>query len=445
VIRPAIAALVLGALASAPAGAREVQPPVSPTGADLPTSPKRWPGVWVPIEAPMLGGRLDVRVLVNRTETVATLDTGADHTTMDLATAARLGVVRRFTPQGEPLRVSDANDNVVRGERLPLGLLGIGAHRWADVSVDVIDSPNAHFLIGMDILESLDLLIVANEGVVGLFDAGKAPIPRGAKRVRLKRKHDKLLVDGRAPSSKRKPVRFGFYLDTGAMSTSVPVAVGIEGGLPAHVGLAAAVSGVSSTQERRGAFVLDPLLLGTEQIDVGPVLATGAVIGRGAGRGLLGMDVMSTHVTVVSPARRAMWLVPAPKRPSQRTRGVGPARCDVGGCLSATLIEQRGELLANVIVDEGYHGRVVELALTFEDHNGRPLLNGTALNFYVTASPEGFAGAIDVSELRKLGVDARSRIRLAWVRNENVTWPCNALATHCVLWPTWMAAIKGGQ
>jgi clan AA aspartic protease (TIGR02281 family) len=426
------------------AQAKEREPPVSPTGGDASRASTRWPGgVWVPIEAPMLGGRLEVRVVVNGRDAVATIDTGADHTTMDLATATRLGIVRTFTPAGEPLRIRDANANVIKGERLPLGTLAIGAHRWADVSVDVIDSPHQHFLIGMEILETLDLLVVANEGVLGLFDARRAPIPKGATQIKLVRERNKLIVDGHAPSTKGRQVPFFFYLDTGAMGTSVPVAIGIKGGLPAHIGLAAMWSGVSSTQERRGAFVLDPLRLGGERLDVGPLLATGAVLGGGQGRGLLGMDVMSTHVTMISPARSKMWLVPAAKRPAYRTRGPGIAKCKDNRCLEVAIAEQGENLGVGVIVDKSFHGRVVELAIVLEDARGRPLLNGNALNFIVTPSPQGYVGAVSVSKLRTLGVDGNTRARLAWVRTEGVSWPCDALATHCVLWPSWMGAIVG--
>jgi hypothetical protein len=95
-----------------------------------------------------------------------------------------------------------------------------------------------------------------------------------------------------------------------------------------------------------------------------------------------------------------------------------------------------------VAVDPAFRGRVTELAIAFEDGKGQPLLNGGALSFYVTAGPKGYQAAVPIDELRALGLDAKSKARLAWVRVKGVTWPCDALATHCVLWPTWMGAVR---
>ncbi len=448
------------------------EPPRSPAGSDLSTLPSRYPqGVWLPIEAPLLSMQLVTKVRVNGTPATATLDTGAMSTVMSVPMAAKLGVLSAYTPRGRAVKAFDAHGDVIEGERLPLGELHIGAHRWVDAEVLVIGDQPGLFLIGADLLQSVDLYLAADEGLVGLFEPGAAPVEPSDRAVSLIVGERQLQVKATARSAQGDPVQFPLIVDTGASGTSVPALVGVNGGLPADLAYESRTLAVGGESRNRGRFVLDPLHLGDEVVSAGRVLALGSTMARGEGAGLLGNDVMMRHHTVISFARGKMWLRPLPPRPALRTTGPGGVRCtsalpsDKGDadasvesarsvpCIHVGLREPDAnvvmpddamqDLCLQVDVARAYAGKTLELAITAQDERGEELFNGGALRAFVTVNGEGQHGCFTLwRQLDRLGLEQGSRVQLRWVRTEGILWPCDPMRTQCLTFTGPLARLK---
>lgn len=432
-----------------PAGLVEVElPPPSSHGSDVSTLPARYPrGSWIPIEAPLLSMQLVASVTVNGHKVRATLDTGAMSTLMSVPMAMKLGVLSEHTPAGQEVRALDAHGEVLQGERVHLGELSIGEHRWRDATVVVIGAQPDLFLVGADLLQEVDLYVAGDEGLVGLFEAGQGPKDDGDLVIALERSERQLKVRASAPSSTGGDVDFRLIVDTGASGTTVPVLVGVNGGLPADLAYASTTLAVGGEQTSRGRFVLDPLRLGPGGVRVGRVLALSSTMEGGEGLGLLGNDVLMRYHSVVSFRDGTLRLRRPPPRPARRDLGPGGVRCrrEDGSerpCIAARLRppeagerddEALPELCLEIDVAKAYAGRTLELAFTAEDAAGRQLFNGGALRAYLTVGAEGFSSCFSLwRQMQRLGLDAGSRLSLRWVRTEGVIWPCDPLRTECL-------------
>lgn len=456
---------VIAASSSPEAAAPSANEPLrSPAGSDLSTLPTRYPhGAWVPIESPLLSMELVTTVHVNGKPARATLDTGAMSTVMSVPVAIELGVLSEYTPTGKKVKVFDAHGDTIEGERLPLGSLSIGQHRWLDAEVLVIGNQRDLFLVGSDLLQSVDLYIAADEGLVGLFEPGQAPVEPSDREISLVVGDRQLQVKASALGAEGNAVVFPLIVDTGASGTTVPAFVGVNAGLPADLSYESRTLAVGGESRSRGRFVLDPLHLGDEAVMAGRVLAMGSTMGRGEGAGLLGNDVMMRHHTILSHARGKMWLRTPPDRPPLRTTGPGGARCtaapakgaatsgrasgaswdDALPCIRVALRKPDAnvvmpddamqDLCLQVDVGRAYAGKTLELAVTAKDARGEALFNGGALRAFVTVDEDGEHGCFTLwRQLERLGLDDGTRLELRWVRAEGLSWPCDPLRTHCL-------------
>lgn len=427
-----------------PAVARE--PRVSAKGSDLSDLPQLYPdGDWLPIEAPILSMAVTARVMVNGEWTTATLDTGAMGTTMSGPMADQLGLFEGGK-RGRRIVATDAHGQQIQGEKIALGEVGLGRHRWVDVEVTVLGDQPDLFLVGADVLRDVDLLLAADEGLVGVFPAGRGPAERDDRVVKVAVSERQLLATGSAASVAGKAVTFPLIIDTGAWNTSVPLLTGINGGLPADTRFEAVTVAVGGEQTNRGRFVLDPLRL--DGAPVGRVLAIGSTMRSGpgdpsGGMGLLGNDVLMRHHTLISFERGELRLRPLPARPAQRSRGPGGARCAAEGqaapCVAVSLVEKPDDryeisdlpgVCLKVDVDPVYSGKTLELAITAQAPDA---MNGGAIRAFLTANDDGAHACFHVwRQLEDLGIGAGTPLSLRWVRTENVQWPCDPMKTRCI-------------
>lgn len=411
---------------------------------DHSTLPARYPkAAWVPLKGPLLPLELKTAVWVNGRKASAVLDTGAMSTVMSVPVAVSLGLVGHFTPKGKRVRVLDAHGDTLEGERLPLGSIEIGGHRFTDVSVLVIGDHPELFLVGHDILQHIDLYIAGEQGLLGLFDAGTAPILPGAMRASLERGDRQLQVRGVARSTKGSAVNFSLIVDTGASFTTVPAFVGVNGGLPADLRFQSRTFAVGGANQNRGRFVLDPLRLGPEQVSAGKVLAMASLMQKGEGPGLLGNDVFMGHHTIISHERGALLLVPLEPRPPTRSAALPQPQGATNPCVSVSVEAQHfgkatgRDLLAPVClrtrIDDDFAGKTVQLLVTARDEQRRPLFGGGGLTLSVTVGPGGYESCVQLMpELAALGVDENTSVELRWVRSEGFEWPCAPELTHCM-------------
>ena len=422
------------------------EPRVSAKGSDLSDLPQLYPdGDWLPIDAPILSMSVTALVSVNGEKAEATLDTGAMGTTMSEPVAAQLGLFDSGK-RGRRITATDAHGAQIQGEKLALGEVGIGRHRWLDVEVTVLGDQPDLFLVGADLLRDLDLFLAADEGLLGIFPAGRGPAEGSDRVIRVAASDRQLLATGSAKSVAGKDVSFPLIVDTGAWNTSVPLITGINGGLPADTRFEAVTVAVGGEQTNRGRFVLDPLRLDT--VDVGRVLAIGSTMRSGpgdpsGGLGLLGNDVLMRHHTLISFERGELRMRPSPPRPAQRTRGPGGVRCTANGepapCVSVALVEKGDEnyeasdlpgACLKVDVDPVYSGKTLELAITGQSPH---LMNGGAIRAFLTANDEGAHACFHVwKQLEDLGVNVNTPLSLRWVRTEGVQWPCDPMKTRCI-------------
>ncbi len=425
-----------------PGGPKE--PRVSAMGSDLSDLPQLYPdGDWLPIDAPLLSMAVVVKASVAGQNVDATLDTGAMGTTMSTPVAERLGIVGEGVPRGKPIRAVDAHGSVINGERLTVDEVRVGRQRWTDVQVTVLGDAPDLFLVGADLLQDVDLYIAADEGLVGLFGAGRGPAGDDDHVVDLERSDRQLQVRATAQGM-RNGVDFPLIVDTGAWNTSVPLLIGINGGLPADVGFESTTVAVGGEQQNRGRFVLDPMLLGPQRVSVGRVLAIGSTLDSDGGIGLLGNDVMMRQHTLLSFARSQMRLKPVPQRPTSRMRGPGGAPCTTADgerapCVSVDIIARHEETwdptdlpeaCLKIDVDKSYAGKTIELAITGAS---MALMNGGAIRAFLTANETGAHACFHLwRQLEHLGITPDTPLSLRWVRTEGVQWPCDPMKTRCI-------------
>jgi hypothetical protein len=402
----------------------------------------------VPLKGPLLPPELKTTVAVNGRSATAVLDTGAMSTVMSVPVAVSLGLVGHFTPKGTRVRVLDAHGDTLEGERLPLGSIEIGRHRFTDVNVLVIGDHPELFLVGQDVLQNVDLYIAGEQGLLGLFDPGTAPALPGAARASLERGDRQLQVHGTARSATGAAVRFPLIIDTGASVTTVPALIGVNGRLPADLRFQSRTFAIGGESQNRGRFVLDPLRLGPEQINAGKVLAMASLMQKGEGPGLLGNDVFMGHHTVISHKKRVLLL--RPLKPLSSTRSAHKPRTTRRGstdpansCVSVDLRAERRPVTTSLPVSspmclstqiaDDFAGKTVQLLVTARDDDGKPLFGGGGLTLSVTVGPQGYDSCVPLMpELAALGLDERARLELRWVRSEGFEWPCSPEFTHCL-------------
>ena len=421
------------------------EPRVSAQGSDLSDLPQLYPdGDWLAIQAPLMSMAVVVKVLINGVATTATLDTGAMGSTLSLPVAQRLGLITGNTPRGRAVRAIDAHGNVIMGEKIQLGEVTVGQHRWRDVEVTVLGEQPDLLLLGAELLQDVDLYLAADEGLVGVFAGGRGPVLDTDRVVRLHRGERQLLVAATAHGQRAEPVQFSLIIDTGAWNTSVPLLIGINGGLPADVSYESTTVAVGGEQTSRGRFVMNPMMLGPDRIPVGTVLAIGSTLESQEGLGLLGNDVMMRQHTMLSFARAEMRLKEPTRRPARRTRGPGGAVCSDGDgnsapCVLVAVVDKPQDsyddadlpgVCLQIDVDEVYAGKTIEMAITGVTSE---LMEGGAIRAFLTANQDGAHACFHLwRQLARIGLSPQTPLSLRWVRTEGVQWPCDPLKTRCI-------------
>ncbi len=406
-------------------------PPVTDIGSDQTTLPARYPaGVWLPIEQPLLSLQVVVRVQVEGQDVLATLDSGASSSVMSTMTFNRVA-----PPDTEPVgfaRVMDAHGDLVRARRFVLDKVQVGSLTFNRYEVLVVPGGYPLFLIGAEKLEKMDVFLAADEGVVGLFPPGRAPIEPGATRVRLHVEDQQPRLVAYAQGPRGREAAFTLIVDTGASETALPVGAGLKAGLVTDHRATKTTMAIGGEAERRGRFVVGTLQLGDERVPVHNVLAQSSRLAGGKDVGLLGNDVLMRHRTVLRLSKGELFLSPLPDRPTTRHRGPGGAVCTARGkpvpCIHVA-VEHGQDPCLRVRIHPVYSGTTVEMALLAEKDSQGPALAGGALRVFSTVGDHGVDRCMPMQSHTELD-DAR--MSLTWVRTEGIIWPCDPWATECV-------------
>lgn len=434
----------LGAL---PKSGKIAEPPSTFHGSDRSSLPERYPeGDWVPLDGSLMSMQLSATVLVDGRPARAVIDTGASATVMSRPLAERLGVLEHDITRRT--QVMDAHGEIMEGVKVRVPGITLGARVFPDVEIAVLGNHPTLFLIGADLLQQVDLYVAAEEGLLGVFKAGHAPIPKGARGVTLNRHRRQLRVEARAPSRRGNDVVVDLIVDTGASQTAVPARIGVNSGLPADIRFRQTTVALGGEREHRGRFLLNPIKLGPERIEVEHVVANPSVMEKGKGVGLLGNDILLRQHTVISFGRGKLWLLPAKERAAFRSRGPAQKKCLGPGraptrCIDVRIAQRPPDIggRAHVLPDRClqvrvhpvYAGRTLELIVRAFDQEGTDLLAGGVIRAYVTAGNKGFSGCFGLRHrLAHLGLSAGGELSLRTVRTEHIHWPCDPLDTECL-------------
>ena len=423
------------------------QPPVSVWGSDVSLLPTQYPqGNWLALQGPVRGNEPRVLVRIAGHEIDAVLDTGAMTSLMSRPLAKRLGLEER-TRKSKSVMLMDSHGDTAKGHRLAIPLVSMQKHEWVDAEFLVFGEQPELLLIGADLLQDVDILLAAEEGWIGLFEAGQAPALPNQVVIPVERERRQLNVQAAAKNTRKHLIPFSLVVDTGATHTSVPALTGINHGLAADLSYAVQTRAVGGEQESRGRFVLDPLFVGKSHHDVGLVLALASTIQNGEGEALLGNDVLMRNYTLISFQKEELRFAPSPPRPAYRILGPAGARCEKSkrperACLQVRLdtpatLDARPDALPGICLavdaDPVYAGRSMELTITARDERGRDLFAGGVLQALVTVGPHGLQKCFPLwPHLAHLGLNAKSRLSLRWVRGEGFRWSCDAEQTECL-------------
>jgi predicted aspartyl protease len=435
---PLLASLAFLALASSSSGQsvdERVLPATTPLGSDSAASPARYPNAdWLPLEGPLLSGQLVVTVEIDGKSVRAILDTGSMVSVISEPFMRELELVVEKTGSS----VQDAHGEKVEGRRTSARLLQIGRRVFNDVSMLVFGEQPFRLLLGADVLHRLDLVVAADEGLLGVFDAGAAPVDDSAMIVPLTPMRTLFTVTGRA-NGRRGTATFPLLIDTGASLTAVPARSGMAAGLPADLSFSSMTVSMGGHQEMRGRFVLDPLVLEPTGVVIPRVFAHAGVIDGGGSFGLLGNDVLFRFRTTISFARQMLLFVPLARRPAHRPRGPDGVTCD-DACVTVALRRQvpdgaaventRSDRCLSARVSRAFAGRTVEMAILGFTTDGTQLPGG--IRVLTTVGPAG----IDECLALPLGMAKTwpddAALSIQHLRTEAVRWSCDPLATHCV-------------
>ena len=410
-------------------------PPVSEIGSDQSELPARYPnGSWVPMVSALFSLQIEVPTTVNGAPIVATIDTGASSTVISSASLLAAGVKLEPAADARTITIVDAHGDTVEAYVHIARSIILGDYEFEHQRVLIVDRDVDLFLIGADMLSKVDLYLAADEGLIGIFDAGRAPVPPGAHPVSVVDRGRQLRVVAQAAGA-RSWARFPLIVDTGASSTTIPLRPALKARIKTNVTRQEKSAAVGGVRERRGFFALDALHLETSSapVVVPRVYAPGAHFAKGESVGLLGNDVLLRHRTVIQWSQGALYLAPLPPRSAQRHRGPGGRACsDEQGrrvaCIDVAIApKMKGDdACLRVRIHPAYAGTTLEMAITVDDGSA-PYFAGGALRAFFTVSDRGVDECVSSVPAKSV----RSTPRLLWVRNEGVQWLCDPMATTC--------------
>lgn len=419
-------------------------------GSDISPLPARFPrGHWERIDDYILGPSLQVSVVVNGHRISAVLDSGAQSTTLSYPVAKALGI--RTKGKGvKNARVIDAHGKKMGATRTVARDILFGGRAFENVEVLVVGNAPGMFVIGYELLAAFDLFIAADHGLIGFFPPGESPRLNGSATFDVGgRARRQMYVTGLAPDTSGKQQAIRFLVDTGASQTSIPARIGLERKLKASTAFESRHGSVSGVQRLRGRFVLNPLYLVAEEgeASVGRVLAVGDPAGRSFG--LLGLDVIARHHTILSPSTGEIRMSQPALPDGYRTRGPNGVLCTKDGrptpCLSLALRplddgnndwlpkQAIQDFCLAVDVDKAYRGQTLELAVTAYDQKNHALFVGGALHIFLSIPNEGVSTCLSLYDsLEQLGLEKDAQLSLRFVRAAGFEWPCDPKLTRCM-------------
>jgi clan AA aspartic protease (TIGR02281 family) len=422
------------------------KPKTGAYGEDISRYPAAYPeGEWLPIIGSLLSRRLEVEIQVQGQTLLAILDTGAMSTTLTSASAARIGIRQVDYEAGETTRISDAHGVISRGYRMMLKDMQIGDVRIPQYDVLIVEQDRELFLIGWNILKDFDLFLVADEGLVGLFPKGRGPRLPGASTVTLNLLERSAAVTGRAKGAEGE-VSFELILDTGAMTTAIPILKGLEGGLPADIHFQEKYEAVNSEREERGRFLLTPFMLGEERFKIPSLYAIASTLRGGRGPGLLGNDILMAYNTVINVESGHLYFADKPRRPAFRDFGPGGQTCENKAGEQIHCIEVRlvaGEATAaeqaypplslEAKVDARFGPQTIELLVLAYDEKNQPIFHGGGLRIFLTIGNKPVHQTFALwNMLGQLGLTSDAQLELRFVRTAGIVWPCDPMHIHCL-------------
>jgi predicted aspartyl protease len=413
------------ALGDVPAG-RLVAPAQDADGYDRHDLKARYPEADV---LPLIDDRhhdaLAVAVVMAGHEIVGEVDTGAGQTSLGEVEARAIGLLRQ-APVGE-IKVSNRLGD---SELCPLyeTSLTIGRWRFPSFRVAVTPGVSAKPLIGIDVLQHVDLLLAEDVNALLLFEPGALDAVILAEDEDHERELEVLVgrygrphvyVWHEQPGGRlSRPLLF--TIDTGASQTTLPWAWLQEAEPVAEVT-------VTTFKSKRRRTLYDPgaIVLGRAGLRVAPMV----VGGTPQPPGLLGMDVLRERRAALSMRSRSLRVFPRPRRPATRLLGPGGASCNRGGervpCL-ATRIDRDDEGAALcVVTGPPWRGRRLGLKHVGEGPDGHSLWAGGGSTLYLQPSAPWDESCFSMPS--KLATSPRwreSRLELTWVFAP-APWPCD--------------------
>ncbi len=301
-------------------------------GGDVVDLPRRKPGAaWLPIDLSQ-GLRLRFPVRIQGHELTAIIDTGAYITTISASASHALGLDAASVSH-RMVTSFDINHKKIEHYRVHLGTVELGDIHLEGLEADVVPRlADCDILLGFEVLFSTDLLFALDEGLLGVFPAGKGTLTARDSVVRIS-------VRDRAfaalPLDDSGRITAVMLIDTGAPHSTLDPVVADPAAVPLDHRFARAIAGFDGTgKASKGAYVLPHFRLGRERVDVGPVLADQAY------ESILGNDVLMRHRTLLASHHAELRFAPMPIRPAFRTHGPDGAAC-AGKCVEAA-VEQRG-------------------------------------------------------------------------------------------------------
>jgi hypothetical protein len=408
-----------------------VAPPPAPDGTDEAELPGRYPeAVWLPLPDAGYQQRLLVPGRVNGRAATVQLDTGSAHCVVGRWEAERLGVVDEAR-RAESVRLETAKGVVIE-VRTYLADVAVGRWLFEGARVSVLDTEQSPFVVGYSLLRQLDVLLAIDEGLVGLFDAGAGPVAEGAHAVPTVMADDGVPyadVEVRLDGWRQ---RLALIIDSGADVSNLPERLLRE---------ARPVEGAVATFRSFSGRVVD------QHYDAGEIelggLPVGALIASSTPTswGLLGLDVLARHRTLLSFSRERIFLWPKPRRPDRRWPGADGRGCERGGeeqpCLRLS-VEPMASGAPRLCTDVGPElaGRSLALRVVAEDDEGRPAWSGATMTVFLHVPYPG--GRMCFTELGEITRDpalafARLSVERLFVPARSPCPTRSCLRTHAPL------------
>jgi len=336
-------------------------------------------GDWLPLTGPALAPELTVSAELNGHQVDALLDTGSTYGFIGEQAARNAGVIRsdRWLARSEIWMQGHAvAADAYRAE------LRLGKFAFHDVRLNVIPGSNFGLVVGLAVLGQLDVFAAAGDRTIGLFEAGRGPVPAGARALEFVEHADGVAYVEAfvlAPGRDRYQPAVRLLIDTGATTTGIP--------LPALAGQRRMSDDEVETGDGKrhavGRYDVGELIVGRRHLPVGSILPHASSVDYGS----LGLDVWRRYHALFSARRAQIFLAPRPRRPELRTLGPGGAPCLRNGaatpCIAVRLGQQLRPATVCATVAPGYGGQPLALEIDAERADGSQAWGGGRVTIYL--------------------------------------------------------------